>query len=325
VASFSNGDLPLTLFPDPVQNLYSTVWQPGTTSSSTVVTFTANAGDLQTTPVPGSVANGNASSGSAAGRDAGAAVNIGAFQLNGAVVVNPVPAPAVNACGVVNNTNVVPCAGVAPGTVSSVYGSNLAPPPPVSPGILPLPLIFNGTQVLVGGVQAPMFYLSPNQINIELPTELKVGKQYPVLVSTVGGVTVSEPITIVPVSPGVAALTDGTLIAQHPDTTLVNALKPAKPGETIVMYLTGLGATNPPVATGAQASFAFLTPVTTPVTVSVDSSPAITPAFAGLTPGGIGLYQVNFQVPPNARTGLLNVVVMQGGVIANITKVAVSP
>jgi uncharacterized protein (TIGR03437 family) len=237
--------------------------------------------------------------------------------------VNPVPPPAINACGVANNTNVVPCSGLAPGTVSSVYGSNLAPAPPVSPGILPLPLLFNGTQVLVGGIPAPMFYLGPNQINIEVPTELRVGKQYQVLVSTVGGVTVSEPITIVPVSPGVAALADGTLIAQHGDGTLVNALKPAKPGETIAFYLTGLGATTPSVATGAQD--VGLAPVVTPVTVSVDSSPAISPGYAGLTPGGIGLYQVNFQVPPNARTGVLNVVVMQGGVTANITKISVSP
>ena len=314
VASFSNGDFPLTLFPDPVQNLYSAVWQPGSSASSTTITFTAESGDLQIAPPTGS----------AAPRDAGAPVNQGVMKVNGSVVPNPVPPPALNACGVVNNTNVVPCGGLAPGTVSSVYGVNLAPPPAISPGILPLPLIFNGTQVLVGGIQAPMFYLGPAQINIELPTELKVGKQYQVLVSTGGGVTVADPITIVPVSPGVVSQIDGTIIAQHGDGTLVTSLKPAKPGESLAFYLTGLGGTNPPIATGAQAPFA-LSPTVTPVTVSVDSGPALTPAYAGLTPGGIGLYQINFQVPANARTGLLTVAVMQGGVTANITKINVSP
>ena len=59
-------------------------------------------------------------------------------------------------------------------------------------------------------------------------------------------------------------------------------------------------------------------------TVSVDGQDAMI-SFAGLTPGRIGLYQINFQVPPGARAGTLDVVVTQGGVAANTTRIAVLP
>jgi uncharacterized protein (TIGR03437 family) len=320
VASFSNGDLPLTMFPDPIDNIYSAVWQPGTTSSAVSIVYTGNTGDLQTAP-PSSSSRA-ASAGTP--RDAGAAVNLGRVVLNGAVVNNPgPPPPMLNPCGVANNTNVNSCGSLAPGTVSSVYGQNLAPAPPVSPGILPLPTLFNNTQVIVGTTPVPMFYLGPNQINVELPTDLVVGKQYSVLVSSAGGVTLSDPITVAAVSPGVAALLDGHTIAQHSDFTLVDAIHPAKPNEPIAIYLTGLGATNPAVATGAQSPFNPAATVSNTITVTVDNQPASVD-FAGLTPGGIGLYQVNFHVPAGARTGDLDLVVNEGGVASNVTKLRVS-
>jgi uncharacterized protein (TIGR03437 family) len=317
VVSFSNGDLPLTLFPDPDVNLYTATWQPGSAALGTTLTFRANLGDLSI--------GGSSTGASNIPRDVGAPVVTGAGTVTGDVVANPSPAPPpfLNACGVVNNTNVVPCGGLAPGTVSSVYGENLAPAPPVSPGILPLPTQFNGTQVLVGGIPAPMFYLGPNQINIELPTELVVGREYEVLVISPGGVTAPDPIVAVPVSPGVAALLDGHINAQHGNGTSITAANPAKPGEQIAMYLTGLGATNPPVATGDQAPGNPVATLQNAAIVTVDGQGAFV-NFSGLTPGGIGLYQINFTIPPNARTGDLNVIVSQGGVQSNVTKLPVS-
>src|SRR6185295_16151481 len=237
---------------------------------------------------------------------------------------SPAPPPFLNACGTVNNTNVVPCGGLAPGTVSSVYGQNLAPAPPVNPNFLPLPTSFNGTQVLVGGVPAPMFYLGPNQINIQVPTELVVGRQYQVLVTAPGGVSATDPITIVPASPGVASLVDGRINAQHGNGQSVTAQNPALRGETIAMYLTGMGVTNPLIATGAQAPGVVPLPVLqNPPTVTVDGQNA-TVAFSGLTPGGIGLYQINFTIPAGSRVGEVNVVVTQNNVSSNITRLNVS-
>jgi uncharacterized protein (TIGR03437 family) len=195
----------------------------------------------------------------------------------------------------------------------------------VNPNFLPLPTSFNGTQVLVGGIPAPMFYLGPNQINIQVPTELVVGRQYQVLVTSPGGVSATDPITIVPASPGIATIPDGLGInAQHGNGQSVTALNPARRGETIAMYLTGMGVTNPLIATGAQAPGVAPLPVLqNPPTVTVDGQNA-TVAFSGLTPGGIGLYQINFTIPAGSRVGEVNVVVTQNNVSSNITRLNVS-
>ena len=57
------------------------------------------------------------------------------------------------------------------------------------------------------------------------------------------------------------------------------------------------------------------------VTIDGQTAPI---SFAGLTPGGVGLYQINFTVPANARAGSLPVVITQDGITANATKLIVS-
>jgi uncharacterized protein (TIGR03437 family) len=92
----------------------------------------------------------------------------------------------------------------------------------------------------------------------------------------------------------------------------------------IIMYLAGLGATNPSVPSGMAApSTPPLAEVTLPVTVTVDGQNAVVD-YAGLTPGSVGLYQIDFQVPPNAQAGNLNVVVSQNGLVSNTSTLPVS-
>jgi uncharacterized protein (TIGR03437 family) len=96
------------------------------------------------------------------------------------------------------------------------------------------------------------------------------------------------------------------------------------PGEVVIIYLVGLGATNPSVPSGMAApSTPPLAQVTLPVTVSVDGQNAVVD-FAGLTPASVGLYQIDFQVPTNAQGGNLNVVVSQNGLVSNTTALPVS-
>ena len=87
------------------------------------------------------------------------------------------------------------------------------------------------------------------------------------------------------------------------------------------MYLAGMGATQTAVATGtpSPATQVVIAPT---VTVDGQSSPVL---YAGLTPGGIGLYQINFQVPASTKPGNVTVVVSQGGVTANQTTLPVGP
>ena len=120
------------------------------------------------------------------------------------------------------------------------------------PTTIPLPSLVNGTTVLVGGLPAPMYYVSPGQINAQIPFELQPGQQYQVIVSANGALTTPDSIQLSAAAPGLAAFGDGTLIAQHSDGSLVSTTSPAKSGEYLVAYLAGLGDTNVNLASGAS-------------------------------------------------------------------------
>jgi uncharacterized protein (TIGR03437 family) len=293
VASFSNGDAPVSLRGDGQGN-YSATWQPGSVSSQMQVTVRAAAGSFEPA----------------------------VFRVLGSISQNQVPVLYRN--GELNNLNPVVGAALAPGTVAQVYGSGLASAT-VLPNVLPLPASFNGTAVLVGGFAAPLYYLSDGQLNVQIPSELAPDQSYPIIVSANGALTLPDIIDIVPATPGGAAYADGHLIAQHSaDYSLVTADHPAKPGEYLIMYLAGMGATSPAVASGQPApNIEPLARVRMQPTVTVDGQNAVV-NYAGLTPGAVGLYQINFQVPLSAHSGDLNIVITQNGQNANMTMLSVS-
>jgi uncharacterized protein (TIGR03437 family) len=193
----------------------------------------------------------------------------------------------------------------------------------VSTGAPPLPTQSNGTFVLVGGISAPLFYLSDGQLDAQIPNELTPTQQYAILVSSNGALTLPDQIDVVRLQPGVSSFADGHIIAQHVDGTLIDAGHPAKPGEAIVTYLLAMGPTNPSVPSGAPAPASPLAVVSAQPTVTVDGQNADV-LFAGLTPTYAGLYQINFRVPASAQTGDLTMLVTQNGVASNATKLPVS-
>ena len=292
VATFSNGDPSLTLAGDGTTNSYLETWQPSSAAPNISVTLRASAPPLQP-----------------------------AVQVLAGTVENGV-APILNRGGTVNNLNPRLDAPLAPGDVVQLFGSNLAAQT-VQPPNIPLLNTVNGTFVLVGSQQVPLFYVSGGQINAELPTNLPLSIPQSVIVSNNGTYSLSDEILTTGVDPGVAT-TSGMLIAQHASGTLVDQGHPAKPGETIVMYLVGMGPTNPGGVTGAPAPAQPLAPATVQPTVMVDGQTAGV-LFAGLTPGGIGLYQINFIVPPTARAGLLSVTIQQNDAAANAANLIVAP
>ena len=90
-----------------------------------------------------------------------------------------------------------------------------------------------------------------------------------------------------------------------------------------MLYCTGLGAVNPPLPTGA-GSIGNRTVATTTVSVGGVASPQID--YSGVSPTFVGLYQVNFQIPPNAPTGSEQPLVLNvGGRNANPVTIAVGP
>src|SRR5712692_10454110 len=100
--------------------------------------------------------------------------------------------------------------------------------------------------------------------------------------------------TTVSISEAAPAIFDfgGSPAVMHADGTLVSASSPARSGESVSVFLTGLGAVNGDITAGQPAPPSPLLSARTPVVAQLDSA-STTPSFAGLTPGFIGLYQVN--------------------------------
>ena len=294
VASFSNGDPPITLIPNGNGPDYSATWQPGSTASQMTVTVDATAGSLKSAE----------------------------FQLGGNVNSNTRPAPSLVAGGLLNNLNPQVGAPLAPGTVAQVYGDNLADSPD-QPGMVPLPTSFKNVQVLIGALSAPLFYVSKGQLVAQIPTELAPQQTYSAVILVDDQYTLPQNIDLTSVAPGTVAFADGTLVAQHANFSLVGADLPAKPGEALTIYLVGMGSTMPSVPSGTAAPSDPLARVQADVEVTVDGQPAQV-TFAGLTPGGVGLYQINFVVPQNAKTGKLDVVITENGFPANATTLIVA-
>ena len=81
--------------------------------------------------------------------------------------------------------------------------------------MIPLLTTINGSYVIVGGTQLPLYYASPGQINAQLPVELPLNRPQTVIVASGGGFTLPDTLNITAVSPGVAAISAGAIIAQH--------------------------------------------------------------------------------------------------------------
>jgi uncharacterized protein (TIGR03437 family) len=243
--------------------------------------------------------------------------------LIGSINQNSNAPPVLAENGTVNVFDRVPAGALAPGMIIEVYGAGLATTKG-NPGVLPLPTSFQGTSLIVGPSQAPLYFVSGGQLDVQVAAELAPNQQYPVIAILNGALSVPVMADVSPVQLGVAAQADGHVIAQHgADSSSVDSNHPAKPGEVLVIYLSGMGPTKPSVKSGAAAPTSEpLARVTIQPTVTVDGQNA-TVQFAGLTPGYVGLYQVNFQVPSNAKSGDLSLILTQGGVSSNGTTLPV--
>jgi uncharacterized protein (TIGR03437 family) len=183
----------------------------------------------------------------------------------------------------------------------------------------PLARQLGNVQVLVNGAAAPLYYVSRQQINFQMPYDIQAGQSTTVQVvsNNVSGNIRSVQITsaaprilvwpsnVAQGSYGIIVNSDGSV--SLPTTAGVQAFqsRPSKPLETITIYCIGLGQTNPGAISGAPATAVPLEQVSG-ISVSVGSLPAvstITPVFAGLTPTAVGLYQVNVTLPNNVPIG----------------------
>ena len=294
---FDNGDVPLSLNDLQQDGYYAATWTPQHAATPVGITVTASSGSLP----------------------------IASVQIPGGVDANPLAPPVLFRNGTVSSADSPDGATVAPGTLSSLYGLNLAAGS-VTIASVPAPTQFNGTVVNVAGLAAPLFFLSGGQLNLQAPSELTfVRAPLPVVLVTSSGIAVLPAgLIVVAAAPAVLATPDGFAEAQHADGTPIDEAHAAKPGEKISVFLAGMGATQPPVGSGQASPANPRATVTIPTSVTLDGQ-SITPDFAGLTGGRIGIYQIDFTVPSGARSGDLDFVVTQNGISSNTAKVPVRP
>ncbi len=271
IASFSNGDPPIVLV-SLLNGIYTATWQPGTAAAQVVITETASSPGLASA----------------------------VLQVSGQAPDSP-SAPAISAGGVVNGASFAGGAPLAPGGIISLFGKNLAAGS-ASASQLPLTTALGGLSASVGGEDMPLFYSSSGQINAQLPVDLPTNSKLQVIVRTTAQgaasiATVPETINVGSAAPGIFTVLssgkgDGVIL--HADNTLINAANPAKGGEEVVIYCTGLGPTTPSFPSGTPATAPNDT--VNPVTVTIGGQNAVV-VYKGLTAELVGLYQINAYIP----------------------------
>jgi uncharacterized protein (TIGR03437 family) len=210
----------------------------------------------------------------------------------------------LNPTGIVNAGSSVPfTAGIAPGELLTIYGANLAPGNQVESGI-PFPTTLNKVQVMINSIPAPIYYVTPTQLSAIVPYGLTGGiAKVQVFNNNVPSNTVTSLISTT--APGVLTQSQNGLgygDAVHQDGTLVNAKNPAQIGETVSVFVTGLGAVNPAIADGDAGPSNPLANATATIAAYIGGVQA-TVSYAGLAPQLAGLYQINLTVPAGLTTG----------------------
>lgn len=233
-----------------------------------------------------------------------------------ATYVWAVPAPSFPAIGAINAA--APQAGLSPGELFSIYGTNLAALTQ-QPLLLPLPASMAATSVQIDGVAAPLVFVSPLQINAQVPWEATPGSA--TLTVTHAGVTASQSVTIAAAGPGIFTLYGSQQAAAlNPDYSINSQDNPVATENPALSYIqlfgTGFGAVSPAVPTGNAAGDNPLSNVVATVTASVNGAPASKAIFAGLAPGFAGLWQIDVALP-SGLTGAVPVVVNVPGAASN--------
>jgi uncharacterized protein (TIGR03437 family) len=213
----------------------------------------------------------------------------------------------LNPTGVLNAASSAPfTAGVSPGELITLVGTNIGPSKLQVAQSVPFPTTLGNVQVMINNIAAPIYYVSSGQVAAIVPYEISSASVAQIQIINNGAQSnvVSEFVNTT--TPGVFTVPAGGVgdaAALHSDYSLVSSSSPAQPGETIQVYLTGLGQVTPPISDGAAgpSSPLSMTPAKTITATIAGQSAAVT--YAGLAPGLAGLYQVNVTIPSGLSAG----------------------
>jgi uncharacterized protein (TIGR03437 family) len=233
-------------------------------------------------------------------------------------------APAYTADDIVNASDYSP-APFAPNSVLSIFGSNLSwYAVAMSATTVAAPTSLGGVTVYVNGLAAPLLYVSGPQINFLIPSMELIGN-VTVRVERQGTSGPKVTITLVNCAPALFDLGTGFAIATHADGTLLSAASPGQPGEIVVVYATGLGYTDPNPQSGeipaAAATLKWLSSLRVSLGGGALSADRI--KYAGVTPGCVGLYQLNIELPQDVPPDPAIQVAVGGRSTSGALKIAV--
>jgi uncharacterized protein (TIGR03437 family) len=190
-----------------------------------------------------------------------------------------------------------------PGMLLSVFGSGLALSTNVA-STAPLPTLLDNVSVAVNGVAAPLLYISPTQLNVQIPYETAASGTATVVVNN-NGKMATLAIPMAAAAPGIFADTAGAVVPTSS----------AARGQTIAIYVTGVGAVEPSVATGATPA-SGTTPVPTGKTVVTVGGIEAATTYIGIPSWSVGVLQINLTVPDGVGLGQQQVVVSVGGLVS---------
>ena len=215
---------------------------------------------------------------------------------------------------------------ISPGALASVFGTGLsnatyqsAAPYPTSLGASSLG--GDGVSVKVNGQTAPVFFVSPTQINFQVPWGTAIGPAN-VTVSVAGGESNTVSVPVVSAGPGLFVSGTSAIVQNAADYSLNGPSHPAAAGSTIIAYLTGSGPVSPAATDGVAAPLTSLMYATAPHSATIGST-AATVSFAGLAPGWVGLVQANVLVPAALAAGTYPLTVTIDGQTSNAGSISV--
>jgi uncharacterized protein (TIGR03437 family) len=242
------------------------------------------------------------------------------------ISATPSQKPALVNSGIVNSTTLAVGKPVAPGSIASALGSFPVGIPSQSPTTGEIwPTSLGGVSIQVGGIPAPIYYVSNSILHFQVPWELAGLTQAPVTVTANGQTSESQMASLAAHAPGIYALNGsgtGQGAVLDASNQVVDASNPTRPGANVQIYATGLGLVSNQPPTGKPDPLSPLAKTSIPsVYIGGIDAPVL---FSGLVPTAIGYYQINVQVPIGVQPGnAVPVSLSIGGVTSNTVTIAV--
>jgi uncharacterized protein (TIGR03437 family) len=225
--------------------------------------------------------------------------NIGFVSLGSPRLVRALldTVPTIPTAGIRNAAGETPDLVIAPGSIVSVFGRMLAPDYAAAPGG-PLVQSLAGTVVQWNNRPLPLLFVSPEQINVQAPSDLPEGEQT-FSVRTGNQAAIPGKVQVVRNAPGLFGFTLAEkfyVAATHEDGSVVSPDRPARRGQTITLVGTGFGPFQRPLMDGFPAPLTPPNPLADPVAIRLGEL-TLTPVSAIASPGQVGLVALRLLIP----------------------------